>query len=82
MHLRRVFGLHARDELLEAIAEGADPTDDDDLDPDALPESTFSKIEYYGVPCIAAMDRDAFLDRTFAHWPVESDVGEQVSFFA
>lgn len=82
MHLRRIFGPHARDELLEAIAEGADPTDDDDLDPDDIPDAAHAKIEYYGVPCIATTDRDAFLDKTFAQWPVDIDVAERVAFFA
>lgn len=81
MHLRRLFGQHARDELLEAIAEGADPTDDDDLDPDAVPDASHAKVEYHGVPCIVGADMDAFLRKTFAHWPVEIDVGERVAFY-
>jgi hypothetical protein len=81
MHLRRTFGQGARSDILEAIAEAADPTDDDDLDPDLVPDPAHARVEYYGVPCIAAADRDAFLDKTFAHWPVEVDVAAHVEFF-
>lgn len=81
MHLRRTFGQHARSELLEAVAEAADPTDDDDLDPDLIPDPAHARVEYYGVPCIAAADRDAFLDRTFTYWPVEVDVAAHVAFY-
>jgi len=81
MHLRRTFGPHARDELLELIDEGADPTDDDDLDPDDVPEVDGAMIEYYGVPCIASGDKAAFLDQTFANWPTDVDVAEHVQFF-
>lgn len=81
MHLRRSFGNHAKDDLLEAIAEAADPTDDDDIDSDLVPDPAHARVEYYGVPCIAAAERDAFLDKTFSHWPVEVDVAAQVAFF-
>lgn len=81
MHLRRLFGQHARDELLEAIAEGADPTDDEDLDPDDVPDALHAKVEYHGVPCIVGADMEAFLHKTFAHWPVEIDLGDRVAFY-
>ncbi|BEJ17629.1 hypothetical protein CspHIS471_0610300 [Cutaneotrichosporon sp. HIS471] len=81
MHLRRTFGQSARGDILEAIAEAADPTDDDDLDPDLVPDPAATKVGYYGVPCIAAADRDAFLDKTFAHWAADVDVAEHVAFF-
>jgi hypothetical protein len=83
MHLRRIFGPHARDELLEAIAEGADPTDDDDLDADDVPdpEALGAVVEYVNVPCIAASDHEAFLDHTFGNWPTEADVAQLVRFY-
>lgn len=81
MHLRRTFGQSARSDILEAIAEAADPTDDDDVDPDLVPDPTNTRVEYYGVPCIAAAERDAFLSKTFAHWPAEVDVASHVEFF-
>lgn len=83
MHLRTVFNMHARRELFEAIEEGADPTDEDDLDPELLPEWT-GRVEYHGVPCIAGAEVDAFMDKTFTHWPVEEgvDVAARVQFFA
>lgn len=82
MHLRRTFGPHAKEDLLEAIAEAADPTDEADLDPSEIPDPAKAYIEYHGVPCIAAADRELFLAKTFARWPTEVDVGSQVSFFA
>ncbi|KLT41544.1 hypothetical protein CC85DRAFT_286322 [Cutaneotrichosporon oleaginosum] len=83
MHLRRTYGEGARADVLEAIAEAADPTDDGDIDPDTVPDPAAARVEYYGVPCIAAADRDAFLDKTFAHWPVDVgvDVAAHVKFF-
>ncbi|TXT10612.1 hypothetical protein VHUM_02117 [Vanrija humicola] len=81
-HLRRLFGPGAREDLLEAIDEGADPTDDGDIQPDGVPSAADARVEYWNVPCLAALDRDAFLDDTFKSWPPECDIEGRIDFFA
>ncbi|KAL1408808.1 hypothetical protein Q8F55_005622 [Vanrija albida] len=80
-HLRRLFGPGAREDLIEAIEEGADPTDDDDIHPDAVPYAAAAKVQYLNVPCLAALDRDRFLLDTFKSWPAECDIEGRIEFF-
>jgi hypothetical protein len=63
------------------IEEGADPTDDGDIDPDDVPDPADAHVAYFGVPCIASVDKDAFLDSVFRLWPAEGDVASRVEFY-
>lgn len=80
-HLRRLFGPGAREDLIEAIEEGADPTDEGDIHPDAVPCAADARVEYWNVPCLAALDRDEFLNDTFKSWPPECDIEGRIAFF-
>ncbi|WOO82418.1 uncharacterized protein LOC62_04G005906 [Vanrija pseudolonga] len=80
-HLRRLFGPGAHEDLIEAIDEGADPTDEGDIHPDAVPCAAGARIEYWNVPCLAALDREVFLSDTFKSWPPECDIEGRIAFF-